>query len=247
MNAPRNWCSGWWPALRQAASLHRGREGAGPGPPGHRSELGDGAPVKSSVARGIGTSTLAPGSADEDEVISGHLKQTVLGLEAVKRRRTGRPCSECGMNTKASADLRPHVITGRDLGDQPRSFSRPHPRVHLDRSMSQPSNMSSTQAANTLQPTGSSQYVTTSDAKVSGTIMALPLVKERPCLFTQQRSVPDGVGVERLPPTARPWDGGLPEGRNSSRRAGCGHPVVPAKILVPGSGSAWRGLSRCAG
>lgn len=81
-----------------------------------RSELGDGTPFKASVAGGIGTSAHALGSADEDEMIRGRSKQTVLGLDAVKRRRTGRPRSECGMNTKVSADLRPHVITGLDLG-----------------------------------------------------------------------------------------------------------------------------------
>jgi hypothetical protein len=50
-------------------------------------------------------------------MIPGHSQQTVLGLDAVHRRRTSRPCSEHEMNTKALADLGPHVITGLDLGD----------------------------------------------------------------------------------------------------------------------------------
>ena len=53
--------------------------------------------------------------------------------------------------TKAAADLRPHVIIGLDLGDQPGSVDRPHPHVNLDRSMSRPNDMSSTQAANWLR------------------------------------------------------------------------------------------------
>jgi len=39
------------------------------------------------------------------------------------------------------------------------------------------------QAANTLQPTSTSQHPTTPDAKVEGTITASPLVTRRPCLF----------------------------------------------------------------
>ncbi|HSO52044.1 MAG TPA: hypothetical protein VL330_04710 [Actinomycetes bacterium] len=82
-----------------------------------RSKLGDRPPFKSGVAGGIGPSTFAPGSADEDEMIPGRSQETVLGLDAVHRRRTSRPCSEHEMNTKALADLGPHGITGPDLGD----------------------------------------------------------------------------------------------------------------------------------
>jgi hypothetical protein len=82
-----------------------------------RSELGDGTPLKCSMAGGIGPSTHAPRSPDEDHMIPGRSQQTVLGLDAVDGRRTGRPCSEYEMNTKASAGLRPHMITELDLGD----------------------------------------------------------------------------------------------------------------------------------
>src|ERR671912_933516 len=40
-------------------------------------------------------------------------------------------------------------------------------------------------------------------------------------------------GVERLPPTARPWDGGLPERRTPVGEPAPAIPVVPAKILGP--------------
>jgi hypothetical protein len=53
-------------------------------------------------------------------------------------------------------------------------------------------------------------------------------------VFTQQWSVPgDGVGVERLPPTARPWGGGLPEWRTPVGEPATVIPVVPAKVLGP--------------
>jgi hypothetical protein len=43
------------------------------------------------------------------------------------------------------------------------------------------------QAANALQPTSSSRYATTLDAKVRGPIEASPLITRRPCLFSHDR------------------------------------------------------------
>jgi hypothetical protein len=80
-------------------------------------------------------------------MVPGRSQQTILGLNTVHRRRTGRRRSEHGMDTKTPADLRPHVLTGVDLADQPESVDRPHPHVHLDRSRSWPDDISSTQAA----------------------------------------------------------------------------------------------------
>ena len=81
-------------------------------------------------------------------MIPGRAQQTVLGLNAVNRRRTGRHPSKHGTYTKAPANLRPHVITGLDLGDQPRPVDRPDPHVHWPASMSWPNDSSSTKAAN---------------------------------------------------------------------------------------------------
>ena len=95
-----------------------------------RSELGDGSPVKSGVAGGIGATSHAPWSADEDNMFTGRSQQTVLGLDPVNSRRICRRPLEHAMNAKARADLRPHVIIGLDLRDQSRAVDSPHPHVH---------------------------------------------------------------------------------------------------------------------
>jgi hypothetical protein len=51
--------------------------------------------------------------------------------------------------------------------------------------------------------------------------------------------------MARLPPTARPWDGGLPERRTPVGEPAPAIPVVPAKILGPRVGVCLRWSLAC--
>ena len=218
-----------------------------------RLKLGDGSPVKTSMAGGIGPSTHAPGSPDEDNMLPGRSQQTVLGLNPVHRRRTGRGRTEHTMNTKSPADLRPHAIIGLDLADQPRPVDRPHPHAHWTGVCRSPTTAPRRRrrtggehpATRQHQPTrnDSRRQGQRPDRSIAAGYATAVLA------FTQQWSVPrDGAGVERLPPTARPWGGGLPERRIPVGEPATVIPVVPAKVLGPqGQRAACGGLSRCAG
>ena len=146
---------------------------------------------------------------DADGVVVGHQLEEVLAVEAGQRdagegqdgrqdaqgpgqrRRNPSPWPLLGWDghrcalprCRPSGGVSPHTITtplrpgrvGRQQLEQGMA-TRQDPDI-----TSRP--IGGEQAANTLQPTGSSRHTTTLDAKVEGTITATPLVTRRPYLF----------------------------------------------------------------